>query len=255
MTASLSAPPAVGTLHGVGVGPGDPELLTLRAVRIIDDAPVIAYPATRQGESMALAIVDAFLRDDQEQLALPLMFSPAQTPDDPAYDRAADAIATHLDEGRSVAVLCQGDPLFHGSFIYLLARLGDRYPVDVTPGVSSIMASAAAIARPLAHGTETLTVVPATASDDRLRAVLTPAEVAVVMKVGRHLPRVARILAEVGLADGALCVTRVGYADERVRPLPEALTRPEGVPYFTLVLARRAAADARDARTAEGDAA
>jgi precorrin-2/cobalt-factor-2 C20-methyltransferase len=237
--AVTSEDPARGTLHGVGVGPGDPELLTLRAVRIIDDAPVIAYPATGTGESMALGIIDAFVRDDHTLLPLPLMFSPAQTPDDPAYDRAAEAIAGHLDAGRDVAVICQGDPLFHGSFIYILERLGGRYPVEVTPGVSSIMASAAAVARPIVHGAETLAVVPGTAGADRLRAVLAHADAAVVMKVGRHLQAVGRALADTGLAAGAVCVTRVGHDDQRVRPLAEALADPEGVPYFTVILARR----------------
>ncbi|MQX36792.1 precorrin-2 C(20)-methyltransferase [Roseospira navarrensis] len=231
--------PAPGALHGVGVGPGDPELLTLRAVRVIDDAAVIAYPATSQGESMALGIVEAFLRDEQTQVPLPLMFSPAQTPDDPAYDRAAEVIAGHLDAGRDVAVICQGDPLFHGSFIYLLERLGGRYAVEITPGVSSVMACAAAVARPIAHGMETLAVVPATAPEERLARVLAETDAAVVMKVGRHLGKVARVLAAAGLADGAVCVTRVGHPDQVVRPLTEALARPDGVPYFTVVLARR----------------
>ncbi|MBB4284467.1 precorrin-2 C(20)-methyltransferase [Roseospira goensis] len=235
----MSAVPP-GTLHGVGVGPGDPELLTLRALRILDDAPVIAYPATTRGDSMALAIVDRFLREDQVLVPLPLMFSPAQTPDDPAYDRAATVLAAHLDDGRDVAVICQGDPLFHGSFIYLLERLGPRYAVDVTPGVSSVMACAAAVPRPIVHGAEGLAVLPATADEDRMAALLSQADAAVIMKVGRHLAKVGRVLDGAGLARHAVCITRVGHADEAIRPLREALALADGVPYFTVVLARRA---------------
>jgi len=236
-----------GTLHGVGVGPGDPELLTLRAVRVIDDVPVIAYPATHSGDSMALTIVEAFLGEDQDLIPLPLLFSPAQTPDHPAYDSAAETIAARLDQGQDVAVICQGDPLFHGSFIYVLERLGGRYPVEVTPGVSSIMAGAAAVARPIVHGNETLAVAPATADEDRLLALVKDADAAVVMKVGRHLAKVARVLEAAGLAIGALCVTRVGHADQVIRPLAEALALPDGVPYFTVVLARRVADEGKDA--------
>lgn len=224
----------------MGVGPGDPELLTLRAVRVIDDAAVVAYPATADGESLALGIVDAVVRPDAQTLIpLPLMFSPARTPDDPAYDRAAAVLAERLEAGEDVAVLCQGDPLFHGSFIHLLERLGGRYPVEVTPGVSSVMACAAVLPHPVAHGTETLAVVPATADEARLRAVLSAVDSAVIMKVGRHLPKVARALAAVGLDAGAVCVSRVGHEDQAVRSLPEALALESGVPYFTVILARR----------------
>jgi len=228
-----------GVLHGVGVGPGDPELLTLRALRVLDEVPVVAYPCTASGESMALAIVDAVLSPDQTLVALPLLFSPARTPDHPAYDEAANRIAEHLDEGRDVAVICQGDPLFHGSFLYILERLGGRFSVEVTPGVSSVMACAAAIPRPIARGAEGLAVASALAEEATLTALLTPADAAVIMKVGRHLPKVARALSAAGLAAGAVCVTRVGHPDATVRSLEEALALPDGVPYFTVILARR----------------
>jgi precorrin-2/cobalt-factor-2 C20-methyltransferase len=228
-----------GTLHGVGVGPGDPELVTLRALRILDDAPVVAYPCTESGESMALTIVDALLDPDKVLVPLPLLFSPARTPDHPAYDAAANAIAAHLDAGADVAVICQGDPLFHGSFLYILERLGGRYAVEVTPGVSSVMACAAAVPRPIARGAEGLAVASAMADEAALTALLSAADAAVIMKVGRHLPKVARALDAAGLAEGAHCVTRVGHPDSAVRTLDEALALPDGVPYFTVILARR----------------
>jgi precorrin-2/cobalt-factor-2 C20-methyltransferase len=226
-----------GTLFGIGVGPGDPELLTLKAVRLFHAVDVLAYPANRAGDSLARAIAAPHLPEGLPEVVLPMAFAPGQSPEHPAYDKGAEAIAVHLDAGRDVAFLCEGDPLFFGSFIYVLDRLGTRHPTRIVPGVASPMACAALAGRALVAGDEPLTILPATADDATLDTALSVAAAAVVMKLGRHLPRVARALERAGLAAGATVVVRGGLEGQRILSLTQALD--EGVPYFSLLLARK----------------
>ncbi|GAA0566752.1 precorrin-2 C(20)-methyltransferase [Caenispirillum bisanense] len=231
----MSAP---GTLIGVGVGPGDPELVTLKALRVIREAPVLAWPANPDGHSMARAVVASWIPPGKVEIAVTMDFvSRGRESANAAYDDAAAAIAGHLDAGRDVAVLCEGDPLFYGSFAYILARLEGRYPVAVVPGITSMTACAAVAARPIVLLDEVLTVLPATLAEDVLEARLAAADAAAIMKLGRHLPKVAAVLGRLGLAEAARIVVRAGHADQRLLTLPEALTA--GVPYFSLLLVRK----------------
>ena len=145
-----------GTLHLVGVGPGDPELLTLKAARILGAAPVIAYPTTGEANGLALSIAEAHLNPAAERLPVVLPMQVERGPAQAAYDVAAETIRRHLAAGRDVAWLCEGDPLFYGSAMYLTARVAPHAPVAVIPGVTSLTAAAAAIGRPLAARIETL---------------------------------------------------------------------------------------------------
>lgn len=231
----MSAP---GTLIGVGVGPGDPELVTLKALRVIRKAPVLAWPANPDGHSMARAVVASWIPPGKVEIAVTMDFvSRGRSSANAAYDAAAEAIAGHLDAGRDVAVLCEGDPLFYGSFAYILARLEGRYPVSVVPGITSMTACAAVAARPVVLLDEVLTVLPATLAEDVLEARLAAADAAAIMKLGRHLPKVAAVLGRLGLAEAARIVVRAGHADQRLFTLPEALAA--GVPYFSLLLVRK----------------
>lgn len=227
-----------GTLYGIGVGPGDPELLTLKAVRLLGETPVIAWPAPLRGPGMARTIAAAHIPAGRTEIAIRLGFRPERDDSDAAYDAAAAAIAAHLDAGRDVAVLCEGDPLFFGSFVHLLARLSPRYPVEVVPGVSSPMAAAALLRRPLTTLDDSLTVIPATKSEAEIERLLADADAAVVMKVGRHLAKLRRVLARLGLEEGARVVERVGLDGERVLGLEEA--GAAGVSYFSLIVVHRA---------------
>lgn len=231
----MSAP---GTLIGVGVGPGDPELVTLKALRVIREAPVLAWPANPEGHSMARTVVAWWIPPGKTEIAVTMDFvSRGRDSANAAYDAAAIAIAGHLEAGRDVAVLCEGDPLFYGSFAYILARLEGRFPVSVVPGITSMTACAAVAARPVVLLDEVLTVLPATLAEDVLEARLAAADAAAIMKLGRHLPKVAAVLGRLGLADDARVVVRAGHADQRLLTLPEALA--EGVPYFSLLLVRK----------------
>ena len=227
-----------GTLYGIGVGPGDPELLTLKAVRLLARVPVIAWPAPLEGPGMARSIAAAAIPEGKTEIAIRLGFRPERDDTDQVYDAAAAAIAFHLDAGRDVAVLCEGDPLFFGSFAYLLARLEPRHPVEVVPGVSSPMAAAALLRQPLAALDDSLAVIPATKSEAEIERLLAGADAAVVMKIGRHLPKLRRVLARLGRESGVRVVERVGLDGQRVLDLDQA--EAAGPIYFSLILVPRA---------------
>jgi precorrin-2/cobalt-factor-2 C20-methyltransferase len=223
-----------GTLYGLGVGPGDPELLTLKAHRILTASPVVAYPAPDTGESFARAIVAGFLRDSQIEVPIVVPMRTERFPASTVYDEAAKTIAGHLDAGRDVAVLCEGDPFFYGSFMYVFERLGRDYPCEIVPGVSSIMASAAALRRPLAARNDVLTVIPGPLPDDEMEARIASADAVAIMKVGRHFGRIRALLERFGLANQAGYCERVSLGEERILPL-SAVTS-DTVPYFSMIL-------------------
>jgi precorrin-2/cobalt-factor-2 C20-methyltransferase len=226
-----------GTVYGLGVGPGDPELITLKALRLLRAAPVLAYPAPEQGDSLARAIAAPHLPGGQVELAIRMPLQADRFPAEAVYDRAAAELGGHLDAGRDVAVLCEGDGFFYGSFMYLHARLAARYPVQVVPGVCSLGACAAAAGLGLAARDDVLTVLPAPLPAGRLAAALDGCEAAAVIKVGRHLGKVREALAGAGLLDHAVLVERATMAEQRVRPLAEV--REAAAPYFSMVLAHR----------------
>lgn len=223
-----------GTLYGIGVGPGDPELITVKAARLLRSVPVIAYPAPLQGDSLARRLAAPHLPGGQVEIALRMAFDPAQPAPDAVYDRGAAEIAGHLDAGRDVAVLCEGDPLFYGSFAYVLERLAGGYPVEVVPGVASPMACAAVLQQPLSSRDEAVAIIPATRPEAEIAAALAGCEAAVIMKLGRHLPKVRRVLDRLGLSAGATIVAWAGHPEQRVLPLDSA-----EAPYFSMVLVRK----------------
>ena len=161
-----------GILYGVGVGPGDPELMTVKAWRLISMAPVIAYLAANGKDSTARDIALPFIPDDAEHLVIDMPMRTERQAGERAYDFGAAAIAVHLKAGRDVVVLCEGDPFFYGSFMYLFSRLARDFTTVVVPGVTSITASAAAIRRPLSARNEVVKILPATLADDRLRGIV-----------------------------------------------------------------------------------
>lgn len=224
-----------GTLYGVGVGPGDPELLTAKAIRLLREVPVLAWPAPLEGDGMARTIAAPHIPAGKTEIAIRLGFRPERDDTDEAYGKAAETIAAHLEAGRDVAVLCEGDPLFFGSFIYLMTRLAPNFPVEVVPGVSSVMAAASALKVPLATLEDSVAIVPATRSEVEMERVLAVADAAVIMKVGRHLPKVRRVLGRLNLLAGARYIERVGLPDQRIA----ALDQVETAPYFSVILVHK----------------
>ncbi len=223
-----------GWVCGVGVGPGDPELLTLKGLRIIRKADVLAFPAPLEGPSFARSIVASHLDDSRIELPIRMPMQAARFPAEAVYDRALREIEAHLEAGRGVAVLCQGDPFFYGSFLYLFARLSADWPVEVVPGVSSLTACAAAAGRALAARNDVLSVLPAPLGDAELEMRLSACDAVALVKVGRHFERVRNLLVRLGLGDRARLVVHAGLADERVLPLDRV--DPADVPYFSTIL-------------------
>jgi len=228
-----------GRVYGLGVGPGDPELITLKALRLLRAAAVVAYPAPADGASFARAIVARWLSPSQREIAIRVPMDAERFPIEAIYDGAADAIAAALDRGDDVAVLCQGDPFFYGSFMYLFARLAARYAVTVVPGVSSLTACAAAAAWPLVAREAALLVLPAPLPDDELLRRMSAAETVAFIKVGRHFARLRALLERLGLAGEARYVEHASLTSERVLPLDAV--DPAAVPYFSMILLHRRA--------------
>lgn len=232
-----------GRVYGLGVGPGDPELITLKALRLLRAAPVVAYPAPEEGPSFARGIVARWLVPSQIEIAIRMPMESARFPAQAVYDCAATEIAAHLAAERDVAVLCQGDPFFYGSFMYLFDRLAERFAVTVIPGVSSLTACAAAAGWPLAARDDTLIVLPATLGEAELAQRLASADAAIIIKLGRHFAKVRGVLDRLGLSGQARFVERATLAAERVLPL--AQVRAEAVPYFSMILVHRRGAASR----------
>ena len=227
-----------GRLFGLGVGPGDPELLTLKALRLLRASPVVAYPAPEHGDSFARSIVANWIEPGQREIAIRFPMRPGPPPA-AIYDAATAILAAELDRGDDVALLCQGDPLFYGSFVHLLARLAGRYRIEIVPGVPSITACAAAASTPLVTRDETLAVIPATLGEAEIARRLGEADAAAVVKLGRHFSKVRRVLRELCLLDRALYIERATLPNQHVAPL--ACVDAADIPYFSMILIRRRA--------------
>jgi precorrin-2/cobalt-factor-2 C20-methyltransferase len=227
---------AAGTLYGLGLGPGDPELLTLKAVRLLRAAPVVAYPAPDTGDSFARSIVAEFLSSAQRELRIAFPMRPGPPPR-AIYDAAAATIAAELDRGDDVAFLCQGDPFFYGTFASVFTRLAPRYRVEIVPGVSSLTACAAAAGMPLAQRDETVTVIPATLGEDALANCLAAAETAAVIKLGRHAEKLRRVLDRLDRLGDTTYIERATQSRQRVARFADV--EPDDVPYFAMALVRR----------------
>ncbi len=233
-----------GRLYGVGVGPGDPDLVTLKAARLIAAADVVAYPVARRatGGGVARTIAGPHLREGVIEVAMTYPVTIEQT-DHPGgyeaaiadfYDESAAELAGHLDAGRDVVVLCEGDPFFYGSYMYLHDRLAHRYEAEVVPGVTSFSAAAATAGTPLVKRDDVLTILPGTLPADVLATRLRSADAAVVMKLGRTFTAVRDAADAAGVADRAVYVERASSPLERSAPLREV--DPAAVPYMSLVL-------------------
>ncbi|WP_373085237.1 precorrin-2 C(20)-methyltransferase [Sneathiella sp.] len=223
-----------GTLYGLGIGPGDPDLITLKALKLLQAAPVLAYPALEDGDSLARAIIAPHLTTPKIEIAIRIPMTVERAPAQTVYDAAAEEIGKHLDQGQDVAVLCEGDPFFYGSFMYLFGRIAEHFPVEVVPGVSSLTACATALQSPLSARNDILTVLPAPLPSDILAARLRDTDSAAIMKVGRHFERVRDLISELGLTDNARYIERATMAAQKILPLADVPA--DAAPYFSMIL-------------------
>ena len=231
-----------GRFYGVGLGPGDPELITRKAARVIADADVVAYHAGVNKDSYARTIAADLIRPDviEEELRYPVTTGVTDHPGGYAgaladfYERSAARLAAHLTAGRAVALLTEGDPLFYGSFMYMHDRLSTRFRTEIIPGVTAFSAATAALGMPLARQTDVLTVLPATLPEDELTRRLADTDAAVIMKLGRTFPAVRRALAAAGRLEHARYVERASHPQQRCRPVADM--DETSVPYLSLIV-------------------
>lgn len=226
-----------GILYGIGVGPGDPELLTLKAHRLINECDILAYPAPEVGDGLALEIVSPLLKKEAELLPLRFPIAVSPFPAQQAYDQAAKLLELPLEAEKSVVVICEGDPFFYGSFMYLFERLSERFNTEIIPGVSSPMACAAVLKTPLVSRNEILTILPGPLEEPELEQRLLNTDAAVIIKVGRHLPKIRRVLRHLRLEDFAHYVEHATMPNQKIIPIE--IIEAQKVPYFSMILVRK----------------
>ena len=233
---------STGKLYGVGVGPGDPELMTLKAARVIGAAPVVAFFAKASEVGHARRIVEGHLAPTAEELRFEYPYTTEISKRSPEYraaisdfyDASAAQVAQTLDAGRDVALLCEGDPFFYGSFMYVFDRLAPHYRAEVVPGITAMSACWDRAGVPMTRGDDCLSVLAGTMDESLLERRLEASDAAVIMKVGRHLPKIRSALTRAGLLDRAIFVERGSMDEERIIPLGEK--DDDKAPYFSLVL-------------------
>lgn len=238
----MSTPARVGHFYGVGLGPGDPELITLKAARLIAGADVVAYHAGVGKQSNARRIAAALIPTDavEEELRYPVTTGRAHHAGGYAgamaefYEQSAARLAAHLELGRTVVLLAEGDPLFYGSYMYMHDRLSEHFPTEVVPGVPAFAAATAAVASPLVRQTDVLTILPGTLPEAELARRLADTDGAIIMKLGRTFPAVRSALAQAGRLEHALYVERASMPEERWLPVSDV--DPASVPYFSLIV-------------------
>lgn len=232
----------MGTIYGVGVGPGDPELVTVKAARVLERAPVVAYFAKRGRPGNALTTARSYLRDSVELLPMIYPYTTELSPHDPRYiaalsefyNASARLIARRVEAGGDVAVVCEGDPLFYGSYMYLHDRLAPLYRCVVIPGITSFAGCAAGSGIPLVSTDRVFSIVPGTLPESELEARLRDADAAAILKLGRHLGKVKRVLTRLGKLEQATYCERGTTAGEIIMPLKD---KPDDTAiYFSLIL-------------------
>jgi precorrin-2/cobalt-factor-2 C20-methyltransferase len=224
----------VGHLYGIGVGPGDPELLTLKALRILQSVPVIAYQSAVDHNSTAREIIAPHLIGNQIEVGF--HFPRAQNPElaKPLYDQAIAPIAEYLEQGLDVAVICLGDPMFYGSFMYLFTRLSNRFHTEIVPGICSPMASAAVLGVPLSYRNDIFSVLSATLAEEILETQLLNADAVAIIKLSNHFSKVRSLLQKLNLLDRAQYIEKATMNDQKIMAISEV--NAETVPYFSMIL-------------------
>ncbi|WP_341760231.1 precorrin-2 C(20)-methyltransferase [Candidatus Endowatersipora endosymbiont of Watersipora subatra] len=227
---------STGRLYGLGVGPGDPELLTLKAHRLLTSSDVVVYPSpdSVSGESFARSIVSRYLLSTQVEIPFVIPVRVDSFLARSIYDQISLKISSYLDLGHDVAIICEGDPFFYGSFIYLYHRLAIRYSCQVVPGISSIMASSAYFGRPLAARNDILIIIPAPVDDVVLEQALDHADAIAIIKIGRHFERMYEKIVTAGLLEKAVYLERISLDKQTILPLSLMLGKQAS--YFSMIL-------------------
>ena len=223
-----------GRLYGIGVGPGDPELITLKALRILQAVPVVAYQSAEDKNSVARGIIASHLLGNQIEVGFHFPRSLDPEAAKPLIDRAIAPIEAYLDRGLDVGVICMGDPMFYGSFMYLYTRLSDRFATEIVPGICSPMASAAVLGVPLSYRNDIFSVLSATLPIEILETQLLNADAVAIIKLSRHFEKVRSLLSKLGMLDRAQYIERATMSDQKIMAIAEVDAAT--VPYFSMIL-------------------
>ena len=224
-----------GILYGVGVGPGDPELVTLKAVKTIQEADILCYIANNTGQSMAREIMANHILDKQQELPIVVQMDKDRGKINLVYDKTAQELAVHLQAGKKVAMLCQGDPLFFGSFIYLYERLANKFDCEIVPGITSISAVSAAVKTPLSYLSDRIAIVSARNEDEQIVQALKNYESIVILKAGPERPRLLELIQESGRRQDTVYVENAMRQEQRIyHDLNQVVNEPG--PYFSMFL-------------------
>jgi precorrin-2/cobalt-factor-2 C20-methyltransferase len=233
---------SIGTLYGLGVGPGDPELITVKAFRVLQESPVIAYPKKRKGsKSYAQRIVDVYIRPEEKEM-LGLVFP--MTKDEEILERewktAVEAIWQHLKDGKDVAFVTEGDPLLYSTFIHMMKLIQDLHPkveIKSVPGISSINAAASRLGVPLADGDEHVAIIPARDDYEAMKKAITDHDAVVFIKVAKVIDLMLKVLRDLSLLEKAYVITKVTSNEEVIWKMSE-LDGAE-LEYLTLMVVRK----------------
>jgi len=227
--------PDRGVLYGVGIGPGDPELLTLKALKLIQKADVIAFLQNTRGYSLAFSIVEQFINENQQLYPLILNCDRDRRQAKKVYEQAAEELQEFLSEGKIVAVLCEGDPFFYGSFIYIYDHLAADWPCTVIPGVNSISAVASQAGSPIVRLDQSLKVITGPSDEETIKAALIENDAVVIMKVGHRLKNLIAIIADCGRIQDAVYVEKATTGEQFVCTDVSELSDHAGI-YFSMLL-------------------
>jgi precorrin-2/cobalt-factor-2 C20-methyltransferase len=224
-------------IWGLGIGPGDPDLITLKAWKVLQQVDVIAYPALVGGESLVRSIAAPHLTNKPEEIIISIPMVEKRYPAQSVYDKATSEISMKVKAGKSVAILCEGDPFFYGSFMYLFVRLSEDHTIHVVPGVTSLAACSAALSLPLAARNDVISVIPGPLDKVSLEKQLLATNVAAIIKVGSHLEKIKRILKKIGAMHNAYYIERATMVNQHIQPLSDL--ECDNAPYFSMIIVRR----------------
>ncbi|GAB7056948.1 MULTISPECIES: precorrin-2 C(20)-methyltransferase [unclassified Paenibacillus] len=233
----------IGTLYGVGVGPGDPELITVKAFRLLKESPVIAYPRKKSGaKSYALTIVEMYVDTrEKEMLALTFPMTKDKEALEKQWNKTVDTVWSHLEQGKIVVFVTEGDPMLYSTYIHLMRLMKERHPeVEAisVPGISSVNAAASRLGLPLADGDEQMAIVPATNDYGQMRRALETHDCVVFIKVAKVIDLMLSVLRDLGLTDKASVLTKVTSGEEQIWRNIEELAGRE-LEYLTLMVVRK----------------
>lgn len=230
------------TLFGLGVGPGDPELITVKAFRVMKESPVIAYPKKMKGKkSYAQRIVDVYVNGmDKEMLGLVFPMTKHQETLDREWNKAVDEVYARIAEGKDVAFVTEGDPMLFSTFIHLMTLMQERHPdvdIQMVPGISSFNASASRLGIPLGEGDDHIAMIPAVDDYDAMRRAIENHDAIVFIKVAKVIDLMLQVLRDLDLLDRAHVVTKVTSDEEIIWKISEL----DGVEleYLTLMVVRK----------------